>query len=377
MAQTATAQQPSAAGGTHEIAADQVQRDVPEATGVLPHGASCERCGALIDADDPFCPYCGTRRAQSPAHGQPAAAQRYFQCPNCGSQIAADPQARSTVCPFCDAAMVVEYSPDMTGRQSPEFVIGFAITAEQAQAKFSDWVRAGGMFRPGDLERAQIDGKLRGIYLPFWSFSMLAQSSWSAQIGEYWYRTESYTTTDSQGKTVTRTRRVRETEWWPLQGRHHRFYSHYLVSGSRGLAQNEADRIKPFHLAALHRYAPSFLAGWLTEEYSVGAQEAMQRSMQEFRRQEHEHIAKFLPGDTHSGLNVQTDFSRATSDLILLPIYLATYRYGGKPYRFLINGQTGAIAGDKPLSALRIALFAMVLAALVGVAVYLFWAKGR
>ncbi len=371
----AQAQQASAEAAAPEVAADHGGHDIPEATGALPHGESCQSCGAVVDHDDPFCPYCGTRRAAAPI-AQQSGAQIHLQCGSCGSQMTVDPQQRSTVCPFCDAAMVVEYSPGATGRQVPEFVIGFATTPDQAKTKFRDWVHAGGLFRPGDLGRSEIEGKLRGIYLPFWSFSMLAHSNWSAQIGEYWYRTETYTTTVN-GKSVTRTRTVRETEWWPLSGRHHRFYSHYLVSGSKGLPQKYADRVMPFHLAALHRYAPHFLAGWLTEEYSVDVNEAAQRSMQEFHRREQDNIAKFLPGDTHASLQVTTQFSRQTSDLVLLPIYLATYRYRGKQFRFLINGQTGAITGDKPLSAMRITLFVLALIALIGGAIFYLWWSGQ
>ena len=75
---------------------------------------------------------------------------------------------------------------------------------------------------------------------------------------------------------MTRTRRVRETEWWNLSGRHHHYYSGYLVSGSRGLSQYDADRIKPFNLPAMKRYQPFFLAGWLSEEYSIAADEALE-----------------------------------------------------------------------------------------------------
>jgi hypothetical protein len=214
--------------------------------------------------------------------------------------------------------------------------------------------------------------KLKGVYLPFWSFSMLARSRWSAHIGEYWYRTETYTTTEN-GKTVTKTRTVRETEWWPLSGNHHRYYSHYLVSGSRGLSQHEADRIKPFHLAALKRYEPYYLAGWLNEEYSIEREEGLSVCQQEFHRREQQNVAALLPGDTRRGLQVDTHFSDINSDLTLLPVYLLSYRYRDKLYRFMVNGQTGKMAGDKPVSWRKIALAVVVglvviggLAALVG-----------
>ena len=51
------------------------------------------------------------------------------------------------------------------------------------------------------FDAAKIEGKLRGVYLPFWSFSTLAQSTWSAEIGEHWYRTETYSTVEN-GRTV-------------------------------------------------------------------------------------------------------------------------------------------------------------------------------
>jgi len=46
--------------------------------------------------------------------------------------------------------------------------------------------------------------------------------------------------------------------------------------------------------------------------------------------------------------------------LILLPVYLLSYRYRKKLYRFMLNGQTGKAAGDKPLSWLKIASTGLV-----------------
>jgi hypothetical protein len=222
------------------------------------------------------------------------------------------------------------------------------------------------------LHLAKIEEKLRGVYLPFWSFSMLAQSIWSAKIGEHWYRTETYTTTEN-GKTVTRTRQVRETEWWPLRGRHHRYYSGYLVSGSRGLPQQYAEQIKPFRLEALKRYQPYFLAGWLSEEYSVDRDDALIMCQREFSEREQKNVGSFMPGDTHSSLAVTTDYSEINSDLILLPVYLLSYRYGDKLYRFLLNGQTGKTAGDRPWSSYRIGIAVAIGIAVVAAIALLFF----
>jgi DNA-directed RNA polymerase subunit RPC12/RpoP/tetrahydromethanopterin S-methyltransferase subunit F len=385
---------------------------VIDAEVVAPSGQPCEACGTPVEPFDKFCPACRTvnprfdSRNSTPSrvgkvstlpvrkdqpgdrqHASPGAViedqtddsplSRHFQCKTCGAEVATDSSQRSYVCPFCDSTYVVEVSAAATGRQRPEFVIGFAVTPEQAQEKFRTWINENSWYRPGDLATSSIADKMKGVYLPFWSFSMLAQSQWQAQIGEHWYRTEHYTTTDSKGNTQHHTRQVQETEWWPLDGRHHRYYSGYLVSGSRGLPQDQSLRIQPFNLPALKRYEPYFLAGWLAEEYSVARDEALAVCEQEFQRQERSNIAAFLPGDTHRGLAVETRFSHANSDLCLLPVYVLSYRYRDKLYRFLINGQTGKLAGDKPVSGQRIGLAVGVVIALIALLVLIVLALSR
>jgi hypothetical protein len=331
----------------------------------LPSGGACSHCGGPVERGDRFCGSCGGEQPIEAEAVSSAPEQKHVRCSACGAELSLDPNQRSLTCPFCDSNYVVEFSPEQTGRQAPEFVVGFAVTRQQALDRFHQWIRSNSIFRPGDLGQMSIEDRLRGVYLPFWSFSMLARSEWSASIGEYWYRTETYTTTED-GKTVTKTRQVRETEWWPLAGKHHRYYSGYLVSGSRGLPQGEAERIKPFHLAALKRYQPYFLAGWLSEEYSVARDAALHACQQEFYRREQENVASYLPGDTYSDLRVATQFDDVNSDLILLPVYLLSYRYQDKLYRFMVNGQTGAVAGAKPLSWKRIV--AVAAAGIVAVA---------
>lgn len=321
---------------------------------VAPTGVPCGGCGAPVEPGDRFCTHCGaTVDAVAQAIEAVEVQQKHIECQTCGAQISVDGEQRSYTCPFCDSTYVTENVEVTTGRQPPEFVIGFAITPDDALERFRKWLRDNSIFRPGDLAMANIEGKLRGVYLPFWRFTMRSHSNWAATIGEYWYRTETYTVVEN-GKTVTKTRQVQETEWWPLSGQHHLYHRDYLVSGSKGLQQAEALRIQPFNLPALKRYEASYIAGWITEEYSIDHDEAIALCREEFQRRERAAVAAFLPGDTHRDLRVSTQFSDPTSDLCLLPVYLLAYRYQEKVYRFMLNGQTGRVAGDKPWSWRRI-----------------------
>ena len=340
-----------------------------EATPIV-DSSPCDACGAPVDKNDRFCVHCGTEQLVEVALAETPALHKHFRCETCGAEVSVDLGQRSYTCAFCDSNYVVELPPDQTGRQKPEFVIGFAVTREDAMERFRDWLKQGNWFRPGDLKWAQVAGKMAGVYLPFWSFSMLAASRWNASIGEHWYRTETYTTREN-GKTVTKTRRVQETEWWPLAGQHHQYYSFYLVSGSNSLDQAWANQIKPYHLAALKRYEPRYLAGWANEEYTIERDEAERACRGEFARREQQNIAAFLPGDTHRNLQVETHFSDVNSDLILLPVYLLSYRYRGKLYQFLLNGQTGKAIGKKPISWWKIGAAIGIVAAIIAAIILL------
>ena len=296
---------------------------------------------------------------------------RTFRCESCGSEVDAPRDQRSLRCPFCDSTYVAELPLEQRTSQRPEFIIGFEVSREKAQELFFQWIGKNSFFRPGDLVRKAATEKQQGIYIPFWHFSMIAMSQWSAQIGEHWYRTETYTVKNADGKTETRTRTIQETEWWPLSGVYRKYYSGYMVSASKGLPQQEALAIQPYRLNTMMRYRPMYLAGWLSEEYSISREVALATTQQEFRNRERNAISRFLPGDVQSGLTVQTDLDVGGSDLILLPVHVLSYRYGDKVYRFLVNGQTGKMVGEKPWSGSRIAIVVIAAVLFLVVAVIL------
>lgn len=120
----------------------------------------------------------------------------------------------------------------------------------------------------------------------------------------------------------------------------------------------------------MRRYEPYYLAGWLCEEYSIDDRMALEVCRQEFFRREQANVSAFLPGDTYRGVEVDTHFSQVSSDLCLLPVYVLSYHYQGKLYRFLVNGQTGKSVGDKPLSWTRILVaVGIAVAVIAGIAI--------
>src|SRR5438874_1593040 len=99
----------------------------PVAVKALPQSSPCPACSAPVEPADAFCPACGAAQAKPSGRAETAPLSG-FRCENCGAQVRCEPGSRTTSCPFCAAPYVVELSPEFTGKQDPEFVIGFAVS---------------------------------------------------------------------------------------------------------------------------------------------------------------------------------------------------------------------------------------------------------
>ncbi len=115
----------------------------------------------------------------------------------------------------------------------------------------------------------------------------------------------------------------------------------------------------PYHLSAAKRYEPYFLAGWLSEEYSLEREQALEICQREFANRVQSQVGQFLPGDQQRELQTSLSFDQVSSDLFLLPTYLLTYQYQEQTYHFVMNGQTGEFYGERPISWARVMIFAL------------------
>ena len=71
--------------------------------------------------------------------------------------------------------------------------------------------------------------------------------------------------------------------------------------------------------------------------------------------------AREVPGDTYRNLEVAATYSAQTFKHTLLPVWLLHYDYGRRSFQVVVNGVTGAIAGEQPYSWIKILLAALTL----------------
>ncbi len=298
-----------------------------------------------------------------------AAPVQSVQCKECGATVNLGPNDRTTACTYCASTMVMTIATD-ANLIRPESLVPFQVPRERATASFKEWLK-GLWFRPSNLKHMAELEQIHGVYVPYWTFDCQVQSEWSAERGWHYYETEEYTTTEN-GETVTRTRQVQRTRWESAYGWRNDHYDDVLVCGSRGLPEKLAGKLATFNTGALVAYAPSYLAGWRAESYAVDLPNAWTRAQSSVESSQQSRCAGDVGGDTHRGLSVSNQYSRETFKHVLLPVYVAAYRYQQKPYRFLVNGQTGEVVGEAPYSFWKI-FFAVVVVIGLIVAGWLIW----
>lgn len=294
-----------------------------------------------------------------------------FTCQNCGAALTVDGDLRTTVCAFCAAPSVVE-RPGAEGVR-PTFTLGFVQPKAAVEQRVAKWLRSQSVFCPGSLRRAKVEA-IQGVYLPAYLYSAVARSAYTAEIGERYTVTETYTTTEN-GQTVEHTRTRTETEWQGLSGEHAANVVDVLVTASQGLSNEELQAVEPFDYRALRRYSPAMNSGWLAEDPSMGHAQSLALARTEALRKTTDVLQRFLPGDTHRGLQHDTRLEQEELSLIQVPVWLLNARYqkDKPPVRIVVNGQTGALHGKPPRSWRRIA--AAVLGVLAALAL-VWWIAG-
>jgi hypothetical protein len=272
-------------------------------------------------------------------------------------------------CTFCGAGIVSKSYADR--RIKPRSMVPFQVDRRRAQDEFRRWVKKLWL-APGDLGRyAQSDAGLTGIYLPFWTYDCRTASDYRGERGDDYYTDETYTSRNSAGETVTRTRRVRQTRWAPASGHVDRFHDDVLVMASKTLPAQIVGAAARWNLKGLVPYQPEFVSGFQAEAYQIGLREGYPIAKETIDEQVAERIRDDIGGDHQRIHDVATRYDDVKFKHVLLPVWISAYRYRDKVYRFIINGQTGEVSGESPKSAWKIAgLVILVLAVLFLVMVF-------
>ncbi|MBL9139866.1 MAG: zinc ribbon domain-containing protein [Verrucomicrobiales bacterium] len=350
---------------------------------------ACPACGADARWEPSkqalVCPYCSTvspaklsadgtlieesdlvsaLRQLTPEQRGWKAVTKSVRCQNCNAISVFDPKRVAQRCDFCGSPAIVPFEEQQAPIR-PASLLPFKIPENQVRDSMRRWY-ATRWFAPNKLKSRAITDTVHGVYLPYWTFDAQVHADWTAESGYYYYVTETYR--DAQGK--TQTRQVRKVRWVPSSGDLDHFFDDELVSASKGVRGDLLAKIEPFPTTTeLKPYDPGYVAGWVVEQYQLDLVAAAQHSRSVMDAKVRNLCASQVPGDTHRNLRVAADYSGQTFKHILVPVWLLTYDYGRKSYQVVANGCSGAIAGDRPYSWIKITLAVLAALILIGIIV--------
>ena len=315
----------------------------------------CGSCGGTLRYDIAsyglVCDFCGTvRRLHRPEEGAAigefdfatalrgsgtnwGVTRRLVACKSCGAQLLYNSDQMSGMCPYCGSAVVLS-AEDANCGVAPSAIIPFTLTKEQVAEKFYRWNKFA-FWSPEKFRRGKILSELTPVYIPYWSFEADAVTTYSGRFGH----------------TVGSGDRER-TDWYQKTGIAEKHISEFNVCGSRKFFNDKMlNSVVSFKSRECLPYTPETLSGMAAEIYTIGIDEAwnyakttgLKKEIMESTR-EHEHA------DCYSNLVYSTEYYNVKFKYVLVPVYLAGCRYGGKIYNVVASGTNGRGKCGRPIS---------------------------
>lgn len=283
---------------------------------------------------------------------EPSLEARIVDCPSCGAQTRFEGHVVGDRCAFCASPLLVEQA-HVERLIRAQAVLPFALDKPAAQRVFAQWV-ASRWFAPSALKATvrEADG-VKGIYLPWWTYDAATITTYRGERGVQRRVQELRPNATAQGGAAT-TRTV--TDWSPASGAVPVAFDDILVAGSPSIAPHLARVLDDWELSRLRPPADEALAGFAVEVYRVGLEAGFGVARERMEPAIDAAIRRNIGGDVQRIHARQSVIDDIRFKHLLMPVWIGSYRFGGKPYQIVVNGQTGEVEGDRPWSKWKILL---------------------
>ncbi len=289
-----------------------------------------------------------------------------IKCDTCGAQTTFAENVVAQTCDFCDSPLVAKRG-ETSKIIEPESMLTFKVTAKDGQELFKKWIKKI-WFAPNNLKKyAYQKEKLHGIYLPYWTYDSNTTTHYTGQRGDNYQVQEQYT--NDKGESSTRT--VTKIRWSSRSGTVYNTFDDVLVVASNSLPKKYLYKLEPWDIKSLTPFDQNYLAGFKAESYGVDVQEGFETAKDIMQTEIDSTIRRDIGGDHQQISSKNSNYNNITFKHILLPIWLSAYRYNNKVYRFMINGRTGEVQGERPYSWIKITLAVLLAIAVIAGVVYL------
>lgn len=299
-------------------------------------GMVCDRCGGMFHAKTL------NRIAESKSFevGELTAkdeAQHEITCNSCGAQIVADKNTSATSCPFCGSPALI--IGRLSRKFEPDYIIPFKFGKEEAQKAFLKWGRSNKFIRSDFVSHKNIEN-ITGIYVPFW----LTDAECTMVING----TGNLVLSDNMISSFDVSRACTIN------------FDKIPFDGSKKWDDTLMEAIEPFDYKDMKPYSEGqgYISGFMAERYDIPHIKMSRRIVGRIKRYIREEANMMaIEYDRFSIFEDNSTVEKMNFYYCLAPIWFVNYNYNGQKYQFVMNGQTGTVAGDVPISFIKKAAF--------------------
>ncbi len=257
-----------------------------------------------------------------------------YICQSCGGEIVTDETTTATRCPYCDSVTIV--SSKLKGDLKPDLLIPFKISKEAAEKALKEFYK-GKKFLPNIFTTKNRIESISGIYVPFWIFNCVSNSS----ITYNGTRLRSWSDSNFN---------YTETSHYLISRKGTLSFEAIPVDGSKKMDDAFMESIEPYDIREAVDFSTAYLSGYLADKYDVDEETSKSRANERVRNSTLETFADTVHGynsviPKDSNINILD----GTVKYGLLPVWILNTKYNGEIYTFAMNGQTGKFVGKLPI----------------------------
>lgn len=279
-----------------------------------------------------------------------------YSCPSCGAEIIVEKNTAADFCYYCHNPIVL--TDKVAGSMKPSKIIPFKIDKNEAKRIFLDFASKK-WFCPKDYFSEAQSEKISGVYYPFW----VTDADTGAHLDATALKVRSWTSGDYH---------YTETSKYDVKRSGNIHFEDITTSAITDEDKKMLEGILPYPKDEHIDFSIPYLQGFMAKKRNI-EREALSSEV----RGRMEKYAKTILENTINGYSsVSTDHlslnvKESHWEYTLMPIWILTYKKGEKTFVYAMNGSTGKIYGELPISPLKLAILGVAVTLITAIIAFL------
>ncbi|MCR4898774.1 MAG: hypothetical protein K5892_06060 [Acholeplasmatales bacterium] len=278
-----------------------------------------------------------------------------YLCETCGGEVMCDENTTSTLCPYCGNPVILKGR--LTGGLKPNYVIPFKLEKDAARENLNKYFK-GKILLPNDFKKLNEVKEITSLYVPYWLFD-------ASVSGMAHFRTTRVRTWSDSNY------RYRETRYYQVIRGGDIAFEKLPVDASKKMDDQMMESIEPFNFKEAKDYDNAYIVGYAADKYDVSMETTFERANVRIKEGTVDALRSTIHGyDTINLTDSTINYKSNSAYYAYYPVWTLNSLYKEKKYQFAMNGQTGKLTGNLPISALKATLISIFSFLLFGTAFF-------